>query len=297
MNPGHLRSSRRGALVVSLVVLFGSAAALGAAISFFKLYTTKLKIEVPTKCSSLPTRTTHWTRIGGDESMSEEVVETLGTRNYLSRNYVEVAPADPKNPRIVQFHLAYYTGMVDTVPHVPERCFLASGGATMTGGAIVLPVPISSADWSEDTAATADTRLATGEKDVVVYTARLGPDSAAPGNRVRLPRGIEHLDMRIFEFKSPGSDTPMYSGYFFIANGALTSSAQNIRLLAFDLRSDYAYYMKVQFTTTRIKGREELAQVAASMLDDLLPDVMLCVPDWTEVIRGEYPADNPRRKK
>jgi hypothetical protein len=296
MSTPRWSSARRSALIVSLAVLFGSAAALGGAIRFFKLYTKKLPIEVNQKCSSVPPKSPHWVRAGSDEYMSHEVIETLGTTNYVSRTYVEANPADPKNPKGVQFHLAYYTGMIDTVPHVPDRCFVA-GGAVMSGGPWVLPVPLKSDEWTEDAPATADSRTAIGDKNIVVYTARLGPDSAAPGNRVRLPRGIDHLDMRIFEFKAPGSDVPTYSGYFFIANGALTSLAQNVRLLAFDLRSDYAYYMKVQFTSTRIKGPEELAQMASSVLDDLLPDVMLCTPDWTEVIRGEYPADNPRRKK
>ncbi len=296
MSHARWTTSRRAALVVSLAVLFGSAAALGGAIRFFKLYTRKLPIEVPAKCASIPAKTDHWARSGGDEYMKEEVIETLGTTNYVSRTYVETQPADPKAPRAIQFHMAYYTGMIDTVPHVPDRCFVA-GGATMTSGAKVLPIPLKTSEWAEDASATADIRLATGEKDAKIFTARLGPDSAAPGNHVRLPRGIDHLELRVFEFKSPGSDEPMYSGYFFIANGALTSLAQNVRLLAFDLRSDYAYYMKVQFTSTRIKGPEELAQLAGSLLDDLLPDIMLCTPDWTEVIRGEYPADNPRRKK
>jgi hypothetical protein len=113
---------------------------------------------------------------------------------------------------------------------------------------------------------------------------------------VRLPRGIENLQLRVFEFKHPGSNDPMYAGYFFIANGGLTPMAEGVRLLAFDLHSDYAFYMKVQFTATHIKGKEELAAIAGSMLDDMLPEIMQCVPDWVDVMRGEYPADNPRRK-
>ena len=122
------------------------------------------------------------------------------------------------------------------------------------------------------------------------------PDSRAPGSRVRLPHGIENLELRVFAFQEPGSTEPLYAGYFFIANGGLTSSAQSVRLLAFDLKSDYAYYLKVQFSATRIKGPEDLASLAASLLDEILPDLMQCVPDWTDVIRGEYPADNPRRR-
>ena len=291
------RDSRRrtGAFIVGVAMLLLSAAALSLAISWLKLYYVKVPINVDLKCTSVPSESDHWKQEGPDHGMSEATLETLGTHNYVDRTYVERDTKDPKNPRAVMFHLAYYTGAVDTVPHVPERCFVA-GGASITGGPFVIPVPLNNDSWVEDTAASADNRAALNQKETTIYTARLGPTSRAPGNRVRLPRGIENLDIRISEYEQ-GSDKKTYAGYFFIANGALTSSAQNVRLLAFDLHSDYAFYMKVQFSAINIKGPEELADIATSFLNDMLPDVMLCVPDWTEVVRGDYPPDNPRRKQ
>lgn len=291
------RESRRRtrAFVVGALTLFISAAALSLAISWLKLYYVKIPINVNLKCASVPAESEHWKQEGTDHIMPEATLETLGTHNYVDRAYVERDPKDPKHPRTVLFHLAYYTGSVDTVPHVPERCFVA-GGASITGGPFVIPVPLNRDSWVEDTAASADNRAALGQKEATIYTARLGPTSSAPGSRVRLPRGIENLDIRISEY-TQGSDAKTYAGYFFIANGALTSSAQNVRLLAFDLHSDYAFYMKVQFSAFNVKSPEELAEIASSFLSDMLPDVMLCVPDWTEVVRGDYPPDNPRRKQ
>ena len=37
---------------------------------------------------------------------------------------------------------------------------------------------------------------------------------------------------------------------------------------------------------------EELAQEASSLLGELLPEIMRCVPDWVEVESGRYPANN-----
>ncbi len=286
---------RTRAFVVGAATLFLSAGALSVAIAWLKVYTKKVPINVELKCTSIPSETNHWKQVGPDHTMPEATLETLGTHNYVDRTYVERAPADPKNPRAVMVHLAYYTGSVDTVPHVPERCFVA-GGASITGGPYVLPLPLNRDAWIEDAAASSDHRAEFGLKDATIYTARLGPTSRAPGNRVRLPRGVENLDIRISEY-ALGSDQKTYAGYFFIANGALTSSAQNVRLLAFDLHSDYAFYTKVQFSASNIEGPEELAQIATSVLNDMLPDIMLCVPDWTDVIRGDYPPDNPRRKQ
>ena len=66
-----------------------------------------------------------------------------------------------------------------------------------------------------------------------------------------------------------------------------------MRLLAFDLHSRYAYYLKVQFTSDKVKSDDELAALAASFLDETFGDLMECVPDWAEVEAGRYPPDNP----
>jgi hypothetical protein len=72
-------------------------------------------------------------------------------------------------------------------------------------------------------------------------------------------------------------------------------SAEQVRLLAFNLTDDYAYYLKVQITSGGVESPQELASLAGSLLDDLLGEIMRCVPDWTEVRAGRYPPDHPRR--
>ena len=69
-----------------------------------------------------------------------------------------------------------------------------------------------------------------------------------------------------------------------------------MRLLAFKLEDDYAYYLKVQFTSSNVRSADELAQHASSLLGELFGDVMLCLPDWVNVQTGSYPPDNPRRQ-
>jgi hypothetical protein len=89
------------------------------------------------------------------------------------------------------------------------------------------------------------------------------------------------------KFIANGKD--LYAGYFFVANGGCVARAEDVRLLAFDLRSTYAYYVKVQVTSQDVSSQEELAQAAASLLDELFGDLMLCTPDWVEVEAGRYP--------
>jgi len=59
--------------------------------------------------------------------------------------------------------------------------------------------------------------------------------------------------------------------------------------MAFDKSAKYAYYMKVQVSSVDVTSEEELASGSAELLNELLPELMRCVPDWLKVERGEYP--------
>lgn len=282
------------AVWVVTAILLVSAASLQAAIRYGGLYLRKLPINVELKLSSIPSQTPHWRQVSVDQALDEAVQEKMGTTNHITRRYVRIDTENTKHPQFIELHLAYYTGMIDTVPHVPDRC-LVGAGLSIAHGPWTIPVPLDRGSWMIDDAATAEARAA-GESDATIYTVRLGPTSRAPGNRVRLPRGIENVGLRVSEFSMPGSDRKLFAGYFFAANGGLTSTAEGVRLLAFDLRSDYAYYLKVQVSCDTCGSAEELATLGADLLSEVLPDIMLCVPDWTDVQRGDFPTDNPRRK-
>ena len=238
---------------------------------------TKLPIHAKLKLHTLPTEYPTWVRYGEDAQMSAEGEEELGTKNHLSRKYVERKGHEGRPRRAVEVHLAYYTGMIDTVPHVPERCFVA-GGWLQTGAPRLIPIPLDTDLLIPDT--TADPELHGG-------TVWMGRSPTTQG-RVRLPTGVEELQMRVSPFVNQRGDR-FFAGYFFVANGGTVPSADDIRLLAFRLEDDYAYYLKVQFTSGSVGSEEELAEAAASMLDEVFPDIMLRVPDWVEVREGRYP--------
>jgi hypothetical protein len=170
--------------------------------------------------------------------------------------------------------------MIDTVPHVPERCFVG-GGLQMGQSPVSLPLPLDTSAWVQDPDAPEALRPI-----VRVRT--------AGGKRVRLPREPEAIRIRASEYEV-GQDTKLYAGYFFIANGGHTDSANGVRLLAFKLEDDYAYYLKVQFNSSTVGSVEELAEVSASLLGEIFGELMDCVPDWVDVQTGAYPPDNPLR--
>lgn len=279
------------AMVVALGVLSASAVALGVVLRAFNIQLRKLPIEAPdglkfhTLPSKVPADAPRWEQQGSDEIMSAEGLETLGTTNYVSRWYRRVDSDADAAPKMLQLHCAYYTGMIDTVPHVPERC-IVGGGMEIAGPTVVVPVPL-------------DLSRLVPDPDHPADDAReplLMGRSAESHTRIRLPRGVERLEMLITPFRDRRAERTVYAGYFFIANGGVVGSANDVRLLAFRLEDDYAYYAKVQFLTATAENPEELASMAADILDDLFPDIMRRLPDWTEVEAGRYPEDNPRSR-
>ncbi|HZW09971.1 MAG TPA: exosortase/archaeosortase family protein [Phycisphaerales bacterium] len=277
------RASRSSlaALAVTGVTLTASAAGVHSVVPMLGLHLQKKPIhpESGLAVTSLPEVTPSWEKVY-DRREAAEVEEQLGTENYLTRVYRERRPADPAHPRLIELHVAYYTGMIDTVPHVPERCFVG-GGLQMGASPVRVPLPLDRSGWVKD-------------PDV---PGELGPIyrvRTAGGHRVRLPRDPEKLSIRASEYTIAGGSS-LYAGYFFIANGGHTDSANGVRLLAFKLEDDYAYYMKVQFNSESVGSVEELAELAGSLLGEILGELMHCVPDWIDVQTGVYPPDNPRR--
>lgn len=281
------------ARVAALGTLVVSAAALGVVIRTAGIHLRKTPIYPPgnRQLSSIPAVTEHWERLGTDRVEEADVVKTLGTENYVTRNYLRKGTEQGSAPVVMEFHAAYYTGMIDTVPHVPERCFVG-GGLQQSEASRVLDLHLDGASWIPDSTVTEDEAQGAG----TIYTVRLANDPSmtdAPGMRVRLPRGVgpdSPLRMRCSEFLLPDG-RKYYAGYFFIANGGTVANANDVRQLAFNLTDDYAYYLKVQVNTASVGSMDELAAQASSLLDELMGEVMRCVPDWVEVERGEYPAD------
>lgn len=287
------------AFLVALGVMASAAIGMQAALDHFKIYLQKKPIYPEPITGearvlrALPVETANWKRFGNDRIETAETLEVLGTENYLTRTYIEKNPAPGETARLVDLHIAYYTGMIDTVPHVPDRC-LVGGGLSLVGGPWMEPMPIGTSDWapvpeSENPFAPAP-----------LFTTRLSNEwsTAGGGRRVHLPVGVtpEKLPLlRVTEFAGP-SGGKIFAGYFFIANGGIASSAEDVRALAFDLTNDYAFYLKVQVGPSRTENSAELAELAGELLTDLFGEVMTCVPDWAKVQTGHWPPDNPKRQ-
>ncbi len=277
----------RGTLIayaVTIVALSAAAASLSATLKAFNIHIYKAAIHPASGLTllSLPSEVDGFTLLYESPPLSAEIQKSLGTTNYISRNYQETGAREDGRPRIVEFHSAYYTGDIDTVPHVPERCFVGSGDYRIDGNkGQVVRIPLDLDRF------TTDPGIDTGVHGVILR-GRTSPYSEAPGVRVRMPRELERLRMNVTRFVDQNGGV-LYAGYFFIANGGTVPRAGDVRSLAFNNQATHAYYVKVQFSSRDVASADELAELAAKFLNETFPDLMRRVPDWVDVVEGDHP--------
>lgn len=293
----HRNGSAMLASLVASGALVVCAIATTAYISTAGIHLSKQEIMPASgeMVSTLPREFKTWKSVGVDAQSSKEEIDALGTENFLTRQYVasaespvirEIMGEDREAPVGVSMHLAYYTGMVDTVPHVPERCFV-SAGIQEAGEGKNVDIPIDMSKLIPDLTIPDDVLASMVPEGDPIWMAR-----SSGFQRVRLPANLKELAMRVTPFYDGRNDVTLHAGYFFIANGEVVPNANQVRLKAFDLKDDYAFYMKVQFTSADAETPEQLAAIAGSMLDEMFADIMARTPDWVEVRMGVYPPGN-----
>lgn len=282
------------AAIVLTCVLLASRAVFYSTVKSLRVQLMKLPISPQSglAVNAIPRETTHWIQIGSDQIESSEVVEELGTQNYVSRMFEEKNAPTGRAKRALYLHVSYYTGQIDTVPHVPDRCFIGGGMGLKTAMHNV-PLKLDDSRWLVDDDVPADWA---GD----IFTTPTSYYGSGTGKRVRLPYKPRDIHLRMGAFTEAERDETVFAGYFFIANGQSAASPDQVRLMAFNLTDTYAYYAKIQVTGTTARGihsETDLVESAENLLSEILPDIMLCLPDWVEVKLGRYPTENGSEKQ
>jgi len=277
-------ASAKMALIVAAATLVVCGIGFTVAVGMLNVYLEKEPVPLRGPLARIPVTLGPWQRLGEDGTLSAAVREALGTDQYLDRNYRLDAEGDAPAV-VVALHIAYYTGMIDTVPHVPERCWGAAG-LSMTEETFVMDLDVDRTGWFE----TDRVNRATGQRYHAV-------ESIDPILRrvetVHMPIG--DFAFRVTEFQNAADpDQRLIGGYLFIANGRLTSSALGVRSLAFQASERHAYYAKVQFSMPA-SGRdpnrfETYRAVVSDLMTRMLPHIMRQLPDWPSVEAQSDPA-------
>ncbi len=276
-----MRFSRR--MLPVFLLLVGTLAAGGggfrAAAVLLNVHLQKERVDPRADFATIPTNLGPWQRIGKDAIEDAATLESLGTQQYLTRAYA--LDGDPRKG-VISLHIAYYTGVIDTVPHIPERCAYANGLMPLGD-----PERVEFGITYEATDPDAPVNRSTGER--YAFVAMTDPVTRQV---TRVPMPVGTMAMTQNRFQNPKNPRVEHLfGYFFIANGGATPSSLAVRSLAFKLTDRYAYYCKVQLSSVYPEGdrpaAERFREDATEFVRLLMPHLMRCLPDWPAIEAAE----------
>ena len=202
-----------------------------------------------------------------DENLMEELkigtpLDKMRVAERRSNWYVSRLYVDPrKNPgepyRFWQLDVTYYTGGLDKVPHVPERCLAAAGATVLDGNDVMFRAPGMPEPWDGDIPFRA-TRFE-----------RRDPD------RFRTDQFVQY--------------------YAFSLNGRPQSSWKVVRLLLNDPRLRYCYFAKIQLAPRNPTNDFAQADKAtADFASHCLPSVLRMLP-MPRDIESLYSAERSKQ--
>lgn len=175
---------------------------------------------------------------------SEDVLQTLGTREYLSSTFVNLNVPEDDPTRMVHVSVTYYTGKPDQVPHIPDTCVVAGGG------------------------------MAIASRNVSVQVAGVG----APGDLIPLRLIAFQMPGERGPLGGPGSrqGRVLTVAYFFRTNDLYRLTRNEVRLAQSSPFVRYAYYSKIEMMFTDRSGRrladlDETEAAAPRFLSRFLP--------------------------
>ena len=177
---------------------------------------------------------------------NEAIEEALGTQDYIQWQLVN-KQLDTGHPFHTGFlFITYYTGNPDKVPHVPDWCYVGSGGVIEKKHEIYITAP------------------ACGVED--------------RNDRLR----IRVLEIKIPRRGMGGSDRKIVS-YVFSVNGAYACTRTEVRLKQRNWRDRYAYFSKVEVWFDQ--GAEASLEENLAAMKDVYQKVLPLLysehwPDW-----------------
>jgi hypothetical protein len=272
---GAPASPGRRRFFVASGVLLVAALGLNFAVQALQLHFKKEPVPMRLRFGdAMPPRIGDWVQVARNDSMDADMLQALGTDQYLFCKYVN-AKALGLTPEaaekelagksfeeqskwldqalarqagggrlrsampVVSLGLSYYTGKADTVAHIPERCYVADGYD---------PVNPTSESWELDAGRSVPVRRITFENQVA--------------SSQRLPCNV---------------------AYFFNTNGEYESDSLRVRAKLQDLFARYGYYAKVELMCVAPQGQDQEAwRHMRDFLSAALPRVEQALPVWAE---------------
>jgi hypothetical protein len=280
MNP-WMRSIKKlltqPSFVVAVILLATSAITLNAAVGFLRLHFKKLAVPLAVTSfkEALPPKLgDHWVQISKDQPLDPQVEEVLGTPQYVYRDYADtrilsndqveqlktatggeyvqlMSQHEQRHPEaFIRMGLTYYTGLVDTVAHVPERCYVADGYEV---------------------------------KEYTDIDRTLG--TYANGS----PRKLAFRFIS-FDDQTGTQRVSRNVGYVFHVDGVYDCNSLGVRAKLQNLLEPYGYYAKIELMTEAplykaqdSGARDDSINAMSDFMTAALPEIEKCLPDWKAI--------------
>lgn len=123
------RLFRQPAFLICVLILGICAGGLQFCIKKLEWHLSKLPLPLRKPLDQLDPYRIEPYRVVHRQIIPPEIEDELGTKEYLNAR-LEDTSVDEEDPfRQVMFFVTYYTGNPDKVPHVPDVCYIGSGGS------------------------------------------------------------------------------------------------------------------------------------------------------------------------
>lgn len=266
------------AFIIVTAVLLISALLLNVTVQRMKLSFRKEPVALRASLKKIDANMGPWVQVTLDERLSHEMEDALAATEYVFRDYVDSrkVPAEVlaqfrgkkldeqrrlldevrlRSPdAVIHMQVAFYTGMVDTVAHIPDRCYIADGF------------------------------------EPSAYEIRRWPCFVERDADARAASRFIYFEDQVSERKA----LPRFVSYTFHVNGRYTNSPEDVRLTLQDLRQKYGYYTKIELmwvpapraalgTSNAEQFTPDADRVMSDFLLHALPAVEKVLPDWEKL--------------
>jgi exosortase len=240
-----------------LTVVVVAAGAFGVTTRVLQLHFQKDPVLLAVPINRLPTDLGPWRSVGADRPLAPDVQSTLGTNQYVFREYLDTrvlgaatieglrrrsdgqsaaaALAASRPNASVHLSLTYYTGRVDSVSHIPERCYVGGGEA-----------------------------------------------SSVQSVQTRLIVAGRPMDLRLVTIDAP-RQTPgaiHYVAYCYRVNGRQESETWRVRRSLLNVFAREAWYAKIEVATP-VADADQAALVLSDFLSFASPEIERRLPGGT----------------
>lgn len=261
-SPGAGRK-RLAFFVVAAVLLFAGVG-LNTAIARLGINLRKAPVDLRQPLVAIKSELGPWVQVSLDRALNADTEHELGTKLYVFRNYFDTRLLKPDEREKllamsiaereayfnqnaaamlggrVYFAITYYTGGPDTVPHVPDRCYVADGFQPST-------------------------------YDVVNWPILPRQKPADRETKVRLINFIDQIDSRRAK--------PVQVAYFFQVNGAYEHDPIfGVRKRRANLLESRGYHAKIEVRTD-VDSAQEAEPIMCDFLQHAMPEVERVLPD------------------